>query len=770
IRGTALRLGALQARRTSGDFAMADALGVARGALRIALDTVDVAGVRLRGAELAAVLRDPGAARVRLTATSATGPALLASADVRADSLALTTTLDTLDITAGDDRWTLAIPATVRRDSLGLTLDSLDARGVRGGRVTAGGTAPVQGGIDVRARADALPLAFLGLVGQVRLPLDGAASFALHGTGTREAPVFDFDGALDGARFGEVRLARLLANAGYAERRLRTRLSLQQGDSVLLRGAATLPVDLALAPRPYRVLDEPLTGSVRSERVDLSAIESFTTLVREARGTFLLNVDLGGTIAHPQLRGDLQVESGAARLPALGGVLVSDVRADVRFDGDSLLVRRLDAATRENGNRGRLSLTGAMGFANWRAPVFDLALVATDFHAIDEPRVAVLDVSTDPALRLTGPFGAATLTGGIRVERGTIYLPGLTRKRVIDLDDPEFYNVVDTTLSMNRTLLPAAPSALVRGLTLRNVGVELNDEVWLRGPEANINLGGRLNLTTTRPSQLGLEADRPRLALDGVLHATRGTYRLNLNVVQRTFEIEQGELRFFGDTELNPALDIHAVHTVRPYDPNAARQDVRIRAVITGTLAQPKLALESADNLALSESDLLSYLVTGGPSFAAGGRSDDLVAARLALSSLGSYLGSRASGGFFDVVQFQTSGVDEQAFEGAGSAGAAILSGTRLGLGVQISDRAFVTADAGLCQFGNVVGGQGFNASDFAYSIGVKVDYRLSGALSLSAGVEPSTSQRFCRADQGARGFAPTPRQFTFDLVRTWRF
>jgi hypothetical protein len=37
-------------------------------------------------------------------------------------------------------------------------------------------------------------------------------------------------------------------------------------------------------------------------------------------------------------------------------------------------------------------------------------------------------------------------------------------------------------------------------------------------------------------------------------------------------------------------------------------------------------------------------------------------------------------------------------------------------------------------------------------------------------GLEPSTSQRFCRADQGARGFAPTPRQFTFDLFRTWRF
>ena len=81
-----------------------------------------------------------------------------------------------------------------------------------------------------------------------------------------------------------------------------------------------------------------------------------------------------------------------------------------------------------------------------------------------------------------------------------------------------------------------------------------------------------------------------------------------------------------------------------------------------------------------------------------------------------------------------------------------------------------MTANAGLCQLGNVVGGQAFSAQDFAESIGVKVDYRLGGGLSLSAGVEPPTSQLFCSRQINARGFAPTPRQWAFDLFRTWRF
>ena len=131
---------------------------------------------------------------------------------------------------------------------------------------------------------------------------------------------------------------------------------------------------------------------------------------------------------------------------------------------------------------------------------------------------------------------------------------------------------------------------------------------------------------------------------------------------------------------------------------------------------------------------------TGAPSFALGAdQSSEVTAARLALSSLGSYLGDRAAGGLFDVVQFQTSGLESDDTRNLRSAGAGILAGTRLDLGKQLSDRVFVTANAGLCQFGNVVGGSSFNAQDFAESIGIKVDYRLGSGLSLSAGVEPPT-------------------------------
>ena len=477
-------------------------------------------------------------------------------------------------------------------------------------------------------------------------------------------------------------------------------------------------------------------------------------------------------IDQPTVRGGVQVADGALGLPNLGDVQLRRVNVDVALLGDTLEVRRLEAAS--GGRNASLTLGGGIGFADYQDPRFDLTLIARNFHAIAKPRVADLDISTGPFLRLYGPLTGATVTGGVRVERGSVYLPEFSRKQVIDLEDLSEFNVVDTTVFANRTLLPSAPPALVRNLTLRDVGIEMGDDVWLRGPEANINLGGRVSLTTARDQRADDEA--ARLALEGILTANRGTYRLNLGLVQRTFQIERGSLRFFGEPDLNPTLDIVAVHTVRQSARQTARQDVQVRAVIGGTLVNPQLRLTGGfaggeNGLELSESDAVSYLVTGSPAFAVGAeQSSQLTAARVALASLGSYLGDRAAGGLFDVVQFQTSGLEQGDTRTLRTAGQGILAGTRLDLGKQLSDRMFVTANAGLCQLGNVVGGERFNALDFAESIGVKVDYRLGGGLALSAGVEPPTSQLYCGRELTARGFAPTPRQWTFDLFRTWRF
>src|SRR5690606_27769779 len=97
---------------------------------------------------------------------------------------------------------------------------------------------------------------------------------------------------------------------------------------------------------------------------------------------------------------------------------------------------------------------------------------------------------------------------------------------------------------------------LVENLRVGNVTVSAGPDLWMRSSEADVKLGGSLAVTAGR-SQRGGDRGERQLALDGTLVAERGTYRLTLGVLQRTFEVEAGgTVRFFGDPDNNPALNI----------------------------------------------------------------------------------------------------------------------------------------------------------------------------------------------------------------------
>ncbi len=778
VGGQALDLFGTTALRLDATAALTDLLTGPSGEFSVSADTVRGGRLLLTTARLDGVIVDGRAGRLTARATSDVGQRLLASAELTRVTDGATITVDTLVARidpspqgrAANRLWTLERPATISVLSSGLTMDTLVVRGPDEARLALGGSLPATDPIAFAVRGQRLPLRDLGQLAELRIAIDGLTDMTVDVAGTRATPLIAARATASGAQFGEVRLNELRARADYAERRLTTDVTLSRDGSVVLEARATLPVDLALAARTPRVLDEPIDGRIRAEAVDLSVLEAFTTSMRDASGLFTLNADLAGTLRRPLVTGRLAIANGATRLPDLGTVALRDIEADVRFIGDSIEVRHVAAASGAS-RASSLLLRGGVGLEDLTDPRFGLELQLQEFNVIGRPRLADLDVSTTPNLRLRGPMSAPTLSGGVRVERGTVFLPELSGKQVFALDDLELYQIIDSTRLENRMLLPSPPPAMVQNLTMRNVEVEMGDEVWLRGPEANVKLGGRLRVTTSAERPRGTDEDAARLALDGALTAVRGTYRLNLGVVQRTFEIEQGTVRFFGEPEFNPTLDIRALYTVRRVNTQAAQPDVQIRAIIGGTLADPELALAGVDDDRLSESDALSYLVLGVPSLAVGGvqQTNQQTATALALTSLGSYLTDRAAGGVFDYVSFQTGFVDPQERRLAGVS-QSILAGSRLGLGVQLSDRAFVSVNAGLCQFVDAAGGRGFSAGDFAGALGVKVDYRLSPPLSLSAGVEPGANNLYCRAGGAVRGFAPTPQQWTFDLFRTWRF
>jgi len=509
-----------------------------------------------------------------------------------------------------------------------------------------------------------------------------------------------------------------------------------------------------------RVADDSVRGTVVSSGVDLSVVQSVLPIT-EARGALDVNLHAAGPVTQPVLNGNLRVTDGRFVIPATG-VTYENFDGDIELVQDTLYIRRLTVYTPRGGGRnGGAAVIGNIDLGTYTRPRFDIRVRADHFRALRRPGVATLDVSTGPGIQLQGDYDAAVLRGGLVVNEGTVFLPELLGKEIIDLDDPELYRLVDSTLLQSRRFLPKVPSAFATNLTLDNVSVTVGDNVWLRSSEANIKLGGRLGLVRgrTESTLTGATVATPQLALAGTLNAERGTYVLNLGVVQPAFEVERGTLRFFGEPEVNPSLDIRAIHTVRRPRQSFNREDVRVLVAITGTLGDPVLSLASADSLPLSQSDLLSYLVTGEPAFALSNSSSQYTEQLLTIGGrlAGTFISSRIPRSVFDIVEVQAGTIGEGA-PGSTSSYLSSLFTTRVILGKQLSERWFLGLSTGLCR------------ANFAENLGLRLEYRISSTLSAEGGIEPGSGELACAGTTAARGFQQTPPQLGVDVFRSWRF
>jgi translocation and assembly module TamB len=345
----------------------------------------------------------------------------------------------------------------------------------------------------------------------------------------------------------------------------------------------------------------------------------------------------------------------------------------------------------------------------------------------------------------------------------------------------------DTTDVRNRSLMPAAPSKLVEHLKLAGVSVNLGDEVWLRSKEANIKLGGSLNVTRAREERdAGSSFDRdllsdttraaPKytLALSGTLSADRGTYLLDLGIVQREFQVQSGKISFYGTPDFNPAIDVSALYRVKQTN----RAEIPVQARIVGNFyPQPALELTSTD-ASVAQSDLVSYLATGRPSSEIAD-----VSVKRALDILipsGSALLNQAlrdQFSFMDLFQIQSGTSSDQSLDASslstGDQVRGIFASTRLGGEKQISDRLFLSFSTGLCPaFGGLDDNSGLRG--LGKSIEGKVEYRfpLTGPnrLSLRGGLDPSANSLRCGSANSVRGFVATPQQWGLSVFRSWSF
>jgi translocation and assembly module TamB len=250
------------------------------------------------------------------------------------------------------------------------------------------------------------------------------------------------------------------------------------------------------------------------------------------------------------------------------------------------------------------------------------------------------------------------------------------------------------------------------------------------------------------------------IAPEGTITASRGSYLLNLGVVQRAFSIDSGSVRFYGNNAIPATVDISATNIVRATGAGTAQIPVRVH--IGGTLDVPVLTLSSPDPLftGAPDSEIISLLIFGAPSFTLDGRSQSTV--RAVADVLAPTVGGVVQGTLQRFLPFELNTFQVQTSTGQDDelTRTSLLENLSITAGKQLSDKTFLRVNTGVCR-----GAGGAASAGVSLWGGFAIEYLLAKQLTLQVGVDPGASP--CSAIGGN----PLPRlQFGFDLFREWIF
>lgn len=733
--GVSLRVGSSAADSIRGELFLLEFPSATRGLATFDAVNAEVSGLPIHRISAEATVRDPrwADASVRLHA----GDSLFVSArlDLRSTTDSLRIRFDSLDAVSHavsrSVRWRLSKPATLVSTATRLQLDSLRLLGSDGASVDLVAQLDSGGPVSASIRAVRVPLADAAFTGLIPAGVEGLVSMDAEITGTSRSPSLRGTGALDAVRVEGRPAPALALRASYDRRMLEVELRGRSPDPAVVRDAfllsAALPLDLALEARTLeqRKLDQDVFIRFVADGTSLAGFDALLPGVSELQGGFDADLLVSGRWGALEPRGVFLVRDGAFAVPALRTGF-RDVLMDIALTPDSVIFHRVRLAD-ERSPSDSASLEGAFfrRGTRWNA---DLRTFARNLRVIDNPSLAEADVSWQ--LRLRGQVDTLVLGGEITVPNANAFVG---RQRAI----------------LNVEPVGSQATAVSRYIPrIDNLTVRLGNEVRLRSPEANVQLTGDIAVTGT------LRDPNVR----GDILATRGTYRLDLGPLQRTFHVDSGVVRMNGPTDIPPTLDIHTSYLVR----QAEREDVKIGARLIGTVREPRLVLSSGDlGSTASETEIISYLLFGAPSFALD--NSGTWAVRTATAALVPSLGGaveRALGGrlpFISDLQVTTVAGNSptnftlNSFEG-------LLNSLALTAGTQLGTDSYLNLSGGVCR------GENRAASSPARWFGVAVEYRprerLSALLSLNPGSTPCNRV----------GTFSQIYQFGLDLYRDWRW
>ncbi len=463
------------------------------------------------------------------------------------------------------------------------------------------------GGWKGRLQATRLPLRLLQPLLPEQTLIDGEADLQTEFSA-------DAGGAIQGEALLQVPRGGLDFPLGEAQEKVdfSTTRATARLDREGLRAEMTLPLqqlggfDLRLTMPGIDLTDpkleeQPLEGRIKGGIEDLAMISAISPHVQNSHGRLSVDMNLQGSFSAPRIEGDARLDQGAVDIPVLG-IELRDI--ELRIQTPDLQTLSLEGSVRSG--EGSLKLQGSTLMDAGRGFPSTYKIEGEDWMAVNVPEA---EVRVSPRLSFEHDAGKSLL-------QGKIHLP-YARIRPRSLPESAVSGSEDLVIVGDEPLDRVQPDSALHAKIHLTLGKRVSfDGFGLRG-----RFSGDL-LIIDEPGRPVV--GRGRLGIDEGVYQAYG----------QDLKIERG-FALFADTPVdNPGLDVRAAREIG---------DITAGLRITGTMKKPKLTLYSTPSM--SETDVISYIVTGRPAGEASGKTAGVLAvmqasgASTAASEIGRQLG-----------------------------------------------------------------------------------------------------------------------------------
>ncbi len=396
-------------------------------------------------------------------------------------------------------------------------------------------------------------------------------------------------------------------------------------------GAFGLEAELRARLETPLEADGALSGALQAEVPDIATLRPLVDRYVPTEGlvgALVVDLRIGGTRDAPTLDGNARLRDAAATIPAFG-ITVEDVDIVVSAGEDDNLVLAGSARSGE----GIVDLSGVIGVSDETGLYAEVALRGDRFQLVRLPDQSAV-ISPDVSARFD--LGQIVLGGRVLVPEAAF--------QFVELGDAAVATSDDVVIHIEGEVPGEAESfARISG----QLEIELGDAVTFEGLGLETRLTGGLVLTF-RPGELP--------AGEGSFQLIDGTFM----AFGREMLIERGSLNFYGPLD-DPVVEARASRRIR-YE----QESIKVGIDLSGRVSQ-QLDFVLFSEPAMSEADVLSFMVVGRPAVTGEDGAASGAALALGLQSLtGSGTGEKLA-------------LDDISFEGGAGNDTAVAAGKRVG-------------------------------------------------------------------------------------------